>query len=59
MGGPHTTGYWDILEKDQRLEKLERENRHGLTFIRGQSNLSTLMGESHLAVRAPDASLIA
>ncbi len=22
VGGPHTTGYWDILEKDQRLSKV-------------------------------------
>jgi UDP-2,4-diacetamido-2,4,6-trideoxy-beta-L-altropyranose hydrolase len=37
---------------DPRLEKLEHENKPGLSFISGRDNLSTLMADSHLAVTA-------
>jgi spore coat polysaccharide biosynthesis predicted glycosyltransferase SpsG len=37
---------------DPRLSRLEKENTPGLTFIRGQANLASLMAGAHLAFTA-------
>ena len=37
---------------DPRLNKIEQENDPGLRFIKGQSNLASLMAGSHIAITA-------